>query len=72
MAKYYSFIYTGQCPYLKSSHSIRIETAEVSSLGKLSPDYKKMGYSCEHSDDCPHLDEYGRCPVFIAAPDGPR
>ncbi len=69
MTKYYTFSYSGLCPNLNSRQSIQIETAEIDSSGKLSPDYKKMGYSCEHSEDCPYLDEYGQCPLFISAPD---
>ena len=72
MAKYDSFVYTGKCPYLKSPQSIRVETSEIHILGNLSPGYKKVGYFCDYSEDCPHLDEYGRCPVFISAPNEPR
>lgn len=72
MTKYYKFTYTGHCPYLSESHQILIDTAEIRAIGMTAPGYKKTGYSCEYSEDCPHLDEYGRCPLFISAPDEPH
>lgn len=63
-----SFLYSDFCPYAKANRAIHIDSTEISpSLG-----YKKLGYLCEDSESCPHLDEYGRCPIFLKAPSEPR
>lgn len=74
MAYNYDYRYTSQCPYLKCEHSICITYAEIPILGQMSPGYKKMSYGCDYFDECPYPehDEYGRCPLFISAPDEPH
>lgn len=65
-----TIIYHGFCPQNRIHKSIEIELVEVM-IGSLVNDYKKMSFECADVDECEHLDEYGRCPLFIEAPDHP-
>lgn len=72
----YNLIYrhTDFCPYLGCDHSIKITYAEIPIVGRLSPGYKAMSYSCDLSEECPYpqKDQYGRCPVYLSAPNEPN
>ena len=39
--------------------------------GQEKPGYKKLSFSCENGSVCPHLDQWGRCPLLLEAPDEP-
>ena len=69
-----TYEYTDFCPYLECEHPIEITYAEIPILGKLSPGYKAISYECDLSEECPYprKDRYGRCPVFLSAPDEPN
>ena len=72
MSRNVIYIYSDYCPRFDQNRSIRVTYAEINLIGQFKPGYKKISYSCEYSDDCPHLDEYGRCPVCLSSPDEPR
>ena len=61
------------CPYLDRIHAISIDYAKINLIGDPKTHYKIIGFSCEYASDCPYPenDEYGRCPVYLAAPDEP-
>lgn len=59
------------CPQYNEQRTILIEFAEVSFIGSLSPEYKKMSFRCNDVDICKYLDEYGRCPIYVKAPHNP-
>lgn len=61
----------GYCPHIDDDREITIELAEILVAGKHSPQYKKMSYDCPDADECQHMDQYGRCPLFISAPHHP-
>ncbi len=63
--------YSGYCPQRHDTYTIDIEYASVSLLGNNNTAYKKMGFDCPYIDDCEHLDNHGRCPLFIEAPNHP-
>lgn len=65
-------IYSGECPRFNRQQDIRIEYQEILQSGGRKPGYKKMQCECPHISDCPHLDEWHRCPIFLAAPDDPN
>ncbi len=71
MPKRISAIYQSHCPQLEKQHKIEIEYEELFFAGNLSPSYKKMGYNCDRSINCSHLDSYGRCPLLLQAPNDP-
>lgn len=73
MAKTVYFTHCADCPYLGEPHSIEIKYAELQLLGKDSPSHKALSYSCDMSDSCPYPEQdiYGRCPVFLSAPNEP-
>lgn len=60
--------YTGFCPRFCENRTIRIQYAVISMQGQ-PPGYKKMSFTCDDGTDCPHLDQKGRCPLLIDAPD---
>lgn len=64
-------IYTDYCPHLKMEHSIEIRYSKVPISGSPNEHFKKVSALCDHVDSCNHLDEYGRCPLFKAAPTQP-
>lgn len=64
-------IYCGYCPQISSMRTIKIRFAEMSFIGKPSTEYKKILFDCSDAEVCQHLDEYGRCPLFIKAPNHP-
>lgn len=63
--------YKGYCPQSNTNRIISIKLAEVSFIGDLSPEYKKMSFNCPDYDICNYLDSYGRCPLYIQAPSQP-
>lgn len=60
--------YTGFCPRFDENRPIQIRYAVIPILGR-SPGYKKMSFTCDYREDCPHLDQRGNCSLMIAAPD---
>lgn len=60
------------CPYTNSLHTIDVKYAEIPN--QLHPGYKLMSYSCCFSEECPYpkKDPFGRCPVFMTAPQQPN
>jgi hypothetical protein len=73
MSKNFDYPHAAYCPYLENKHMIFVNYAEIPIAGKSSPEYKKMGYSCNQSENCPQSfrDEHGRCQVFLQAPNQP-
>jgi hypothetical protein len=69
MAKKFTYTFTSDCPYTESKQSIQIDYLEVPILGTMSNGNRKDIYFCPNSDECPHLDQYGRCPVYLQAPE---
>lgn len=67
------YLFRHHCPYLNSLHTIAVDYAKIDLLGDLKTYYKATGYSCDYVDECPYPaeDDYGRRPVFLAAPDEP-
>ncbi len=63
--------YSGYCPQNQERRRIYIDLAEVSFIGALTPEYKKMSFQCPDGEYCQHLDSYGRCPLFVESPDHP-
>lgn len=55
--------YTGDCPYTNDIHSISVEYAYVSMVGSLKNHYKKIGFDCEHYDEC----QNDNCPIYWAS-----
>ena len=72
MSRKITYQYSGQCPKCNGPHSISITYAEIPIVGQSAPGYKKMSFTCDWSEDCLYMDEYGRCPVLLSAPDKPR
>lgn len=74
MQRTLTYNFNFQCPYLNRPHSISIDYIEFFMCGTNHPCYKKGSYSCDEIDDCPFpsKDEWGRCPVYLKAPDEPR
>lgn len=66
-----SYNYTEHCPYLGKEHTITIKSFEIQ-IGS-SIDYKKDTFYCNCINECPedYRDEYGRCPVYLNAPNNP-
>lgn len=62
--------YSDICPRFDEYRTIEIRYAVIPILGR-SPGYKKMSFTCDDGTDCPHLDQWGRCPLMIDAPDEP-
>lgn len=71
MTKYIDSTYSGYCPKSLSTRTIGIRFAEVSFINQSSNEYKKMIFDCPDVEVCQHLDEYGRCPLFVEAPNHP-
>lgn len=73
MARTITYTHSGTCPYVEGIHSIHVNYTEVNMVGRSSPGYKKISYSCELSNECPYpgRDQFGRCPVFMSSPDKP-
>lgn len=63
--------FSGHCPQFKEQRCIEIGFAEVSLIGSMSPEYKKMSFRCQDIDACTQLDSYGRCPIYVKAPHHP-
>lgn len=61
-------IYSGDCPRFNRYQEIEVEYQEVPRAGHQKSGYKRVSYECPHSNDCPHMDEYGRCPVCLSTP----
>lgn len=61
--------YSGYCPYIDKSRAIDITFSELQISGVVTPAYKKLSFACNDIESCTHRDEYGRCPLFIQAPD---
>lgn len=58
---------TGHCPETGEVVTITIEFSEIFVNGKTSPEYVKMGYSCDHSSihGCVSAGETGEeCPIY--------
>lgn len=68
MSLYVSTTYEGHCPQIRETRTIGIRLAEVSFIGQSTAEYKKMLYSCPDAEVCQYLDQYGRCPLYIEAP----
>ncbi len=73
MSKIVVSTYQGDCPNTNELHSIKIEYFEILVAGRTKPGYKKSSYSCSLARDCPYrkMDVYGRCPVYLNAPNEP-
>lgn len=63
--------YEGYCPQTKANQYIQIDFLETSCANQLTPTYKKMNFDCPDIAICKYLDSYGRCPLYIDAPDHP-
>lgn len=62
-------IQTGYCPELGKKVSIKVTFEEIFANGNQAPQYRALGYTCEHSSlhDCRSSGEYGAdCPLFKA------
>ena len=68
MTNYIDSIYCGYCPQALSERTIGIRFAEVSFIGQSTNEYKKMLFDCPDVEVCQYLDQYGRCPLYIEAP----
>ena len=74
MSRTITFHFSGNCPYTNSKQTIDLDYFEINMVGNMTPGYKKGNYSCPHSEKCPYpeQDPYGRCPVYLSAPDKPH
>lgn len=65
--------FTHYCPYLEKMHVIYLDYAKLNFIGDVETHYKITGYQCDYVNDCPYPDNdlYGRCPVYLDAPDEP-
>lgn len=58
----------GYCPFHEAELEIEIIYSSVNAIG-MDKNYKINGMEpCEDFDDCPHLDRWGRCPIYAKAP----
>ena len=66
-------LFEHHCPYLDQLHTIGVDYAAINLMGDPKTHYKITGYVCDYADECPYPaeDEYGRCPVYLAAPAEP-
>ena len=71
MVRHIETLYRDVCPRFDRITEISVKYVEIPILGKMSPGYKKTSFYCADVNDCPKLDEYGRCPLVIKAPDSP-
>lgn len=71
MSRQISCQYTDFCPRLNENHTIAVKYTEIPILGSHNPGYKIISYECEYSEDCTYQDKFGRCTVFLSAPDEP-
>ena len=65
--------FTGNCPHTNQRQTISITYYEPS--GSFDGNsFKKGEYSCPLSEECsyPSQDHYGRCPVYLDAPQKPQ
>lgn len=60
---------TGECPQLSKHNTVTIEYDEISMLGSIKTQYKKMGYSCsyESSNGC-EVSNCEKCPIYLSSP----
>lgn len=63
--------FCGYCPKINDTRTILISYDKLFFSGDPAPHYAKAEYSCDGSSGCPHLDQYGRCPVYLLAPEKP-
>lgn len=63
--------YCGYCPQIDADRIIEIEYTTVNMVGNHSLGYKKMNFYCPDSEMCHHLDNHGRCPLLVSAPNHP-
>lgn len=71
MTRQIKCLYKNECPRDNRIKQISITYAEIPMPGQTAPGYKKMSFSCEDKNGCPKLDQYGRCPLLLKAPDNP-
>ena len=64
-------LYTGICPRSDCYQTIQIKYEAIHMWGQEKPGYKKLSFSCENGSGCPHLDQWGPCPLLLEAPDEP-
>ena len=64
-------LYTGICPRSDCYQTIQIKYTAIPIMGQDHPGYKKMSFSCDDVSDSSHLDQWGRCPLLLEAPDEP-
>lgn len=60
---------TGYCPHMQQNTHIFIDYEKINVIGDSKTYLKAIGLVCDYIDDCHSLDEYGRCPIFIANED---
>jgi len=64
--------YRLQCPHLNKLHEINITYAQVPMCGTTKEVYKKVESYCSEDSKCNLKDQYGRCPVYLKAPEQPH
>lgn len=74
MSRIISSVYIDNCPYTNSRQRIDLDYYVIPMARSMSPGYKKGNYSCPHYGKCPYPDQdpYGRCPMYLSAPDHPN
>lgn len=74
MINKFSYHFTGDCPQTKTKQDIQINYFEITQTCSATHAYKKDAYYCPLKQDCPfpNEDDFGRCPVYLAAPNQPR
>lgn len=63
--------YYGDCPKTGQTQRIEITYIEVNVAKQLHTGYKKAEFICPLSGNCSNIDKYGRCPVYLDAPENP-
>lgn len=56
---------TDTCPKTQGIHTITIDYKPVPTLNTTSPEYRKLSFSCDFSEECSCIND---CPVFQNAP----
>lgn len=68
MSKYIIETFCGFCPEFGQQMNIDVKFVSIPILGKTSPEFRKISFSCEHyeNDECKTCEKTD-CPIFLDA-----